>query len=301
MSKGLGFLQSNIQDMLQDGDTLTVADVMEVAGPDYDPRHISRAFKSLHRRGKVCLTVKAGCLAVKVKSAPRSPAQGPVSDALDASDTGAGQRGSAASRRLRSEVPMVAAPRSPAPMAPAAASRPVPIQGQRQVPIELGREMPLRISPARPVERSAEEHELPRRRQKEAKSSPAEVTPPEAPLPPPSPATRFVVQQGIVDVVPPTAWAGREAQVATYHARARTIALRFSDKLANTNVEPELAASVHALVEVLGDKPTNFNPINCASHRERLHQRREPMDIRQPDGNSASNWPALCSNLQTCW
>jgi hypothetical protein len=166
MSKGLGFLQSNIQDMLQDGDTLTVADVMEVAGPDYDPRHIRRAFKSLHRRGKVCLTVKAGCLAVKVKSAPRSPAQGPVADALDASDTGAGQRGSAASRRLRSEVPMVAAPRSPAlmvaaprspapasrspaPMAPAAASRPVPIQGQRQVPypaIELGREMPL--SPA---------------------------------------------------------------------------------------------------------------------------------------------------------
>jgi hypothetical protein len=174
MSKGLGFLQSNIQDMLQDGDTLTVADVMEVAGPDYDPRHIRRAFKSLHRRGKVCLTVKAGRLAVKVKSAPRSPAQGPVADALDASDTGAGQRGSAASRRLRSEVPMVAAPRSPAPMiaaprspaprspapmapasrspapmAPAAASRPVPIQGQRQVPypaIELGREMPL--SPA---------------------------------------------------------------------------------------------------------------------------------------------------------
>jgi hypothetical protein len=171
MSKGLGFLQSNIQDMLQDGDTLTVADVMEVAGPDYDPRHIRRAFKSLHRRDKVCLTVKAGCLAVK--SAPRSPAQGPVADALDASDTGAGQRGSAASRRLRSEVPMVAAARSPAPMvaaprspprspapmapasrspapmAPAAASRPVPIQGQRQVPypaIELGREMPL--SPA---------------------------------------------------------------------------------------------------------------------------------------------------------
>ena len=95
MSKGLGFLQSNIQDMLQDGDTLTVADVMEVAGPDYDPRHIRRAFKSLHRRGKVCLTVKAGCLAVKVKSAPRSPAQGPVADALDASDRGAGQRGSA--------------------------------------------------------------------------------------------------------------------------------------------------------------------------------------------------------------
>lgn len=128
--------------MLQDGDTLTVADVMEVAGPDYDPRHIRRAFKSLHRRGKVCLTVKAGCLAVKVKSAPRSPAQGPVADALDASDTGAGQRGSAASRRLRSEVPMVAAPRSPAPMVAAPRSparrvlrllwRPLPLPGRFQ-------------------------------------------------------------------------------------------------------------------------------------------------------------------------
>jgi hypothetical protein len=43
------------------------------------------------------------------------------------------------------------------------------------------------------------------------------------------------------------AWAGREAQVATYHARARTIALSFSDKLANTDAEPELAASVHVV------------------------------------------------------
>jgi hypothetical protein len=43
---------------------------------------------------------------------------------------------------------------------------------------------------------------------------------PGAPLPLPSPATRFIVHQGIVDVVPPTAWEGREAQVATYHARA---------------------------------------------------------------------------------
>jgi hypothetical protein len=104
------------------------------------------------------------------------------------------------------------------------------------------------------------EPEPKRRRKKEPKPSPAEVSPPESPLPPPSPATRFVVEQEIVDVVPSTAWAGREAQVATYHARARTIALRFSDKLANTNVEPELAASVHALVEVLGDDPAQLQP-----------------------------------------
>jgi len=87
-----------------------------------------------------------------------------------------------------------------------------------------------------------------------------ELRPPEDPLPPPSPATRFVVQQGIVYVVPPTAWAGREAQVATYHARARTIALSFSDKLANTDAEPELAASVHVVVDVLGDDTSQLQP-----------------------------------------
>jgi hypothetical protein len=99
-----------------------------------------------------------------------------------------------------------------------------------------------------------------RRRKKEPKSSPAKVTPPRTPLPPPSPATRFIVRQGIVDVVPPTAWAGREAQVATYHARARTIALSFSDKLANTDAEPKLAASVHVVVDVLGDDPSQLQP-----------------------------------------
>src|ERR1700730_11140242 len=67
MSKGLGFLQSNIQNMLQTGETLTVSDVMAVAGPSYDPRHIRRAFKSMHRRGKVVLTVKRGVLAVKAR------------------------------------------------------------------------------------------------------------------------------------------------------------------------------------------------------------------------------------------
>jgi hypothetical protein len=67
MSKGLGFLQSNIQNMLQTGEILTVSDVMAVAGPSYDPRHIRRAFKSMHRRDKVVLTVKRGVLAVKAK------------------------------------------------------------------------------------------------------------------------------------------------------------------------------------------------------------------------------------------
>jgi len=85
-----------------------------------------------------------------------------------------------------------------------------------------------------------------------------EVTPPEAPLPAPSPATRFIVQEGIVDVVPPTAWAGREAQRATYHARARSLALGFADKLGN--VEPKLEGSVQALIGVLGDDPAQLQP-----------------------------------------
>ncbi len=87
-----------------------------------------------------------------------------------------------------------------------------------------------------------------------------ELKSPEAPLPAPSPATRFIVQEGIVDVVPPTAWAGREAQLATYHARARSLALGFADELAKTNAEPKLEASVQVLVDVLGDDAAQLQP-----------------------------------------
>jgi hypothetical protein len=110
------------------------------------------------------------------------------------------------------------------------------------------------------IKRRIEELKPPPEPSPERQGQSQELAPPEAPLLPPSPATRFVVQQGIVDVVPPTAWVGREAQVATYRARARTIALSFSDKLANTDAEPELAASVHVLVEVLGDDPSQLQP-----------------------------------------
>ena len=67
MSRGLGFLQQNILAMTLEGSTLTIADVMVEAGPDFDPRNIRRAFKSLHRRDKVVLTVKRGVLAVKAR------------------------------------------------------------------------------------------------------------------------------------------------------------------------------------------------------------------------------------------
>jgi hypothetical protein len=94
----------------------------------------------------------------------------------------------------------------------------------------------------------------------DSKPSSPELVPPEAPLSLPSPATRFIVQQGIVDVVPPTAWAGREAQVAAYHARARTIASGLAVRLANTDAAPEVSGSVNALFDVLGDDPGQLQP-----------------------------------------
>jgi hypothetical protein len=73
MSRGLGFIQSNIGDMLQTGEILTVADVMAVAGPEFDPRNIRRAFKSLHRRGEAVLTIRRGVLAIKKKGQTPPP------------------------------------------------------------------------------------------------------------------------------------------------------------------------------------------------------------------------------------
>jgi hypothetical protein len=55
---GLGFLQRNILNTVQAGETLTVADVSAIAGPEIDHRHIRRAFKSLYRRGLVTMTVR---------------------------------------------------------------------------------------------------------------------------------------------------------------------------------------------------------------------------------------------------
>jgi hypothetical protein len=59
---------------------------------------------------------------------------------------------------------------------------------------------------------------------------------------------------------PPTAWAGREAQVAAYHARARTIASGLAVRLANTDAAPEVSGSVNALFDVLGDDPGQLQP-----------------------------------------
>jgi hypothetical protein len=53
-----GFLQRLIIRAIQAGGPLTVADASAMAGPDFDPRNIRRAFKSLYRKGLVNLTVR---------------------------------------------------------------------------------------------------------------------------------------------------------------------------------------------------------------------------------------------------
>ncbi|WOJ90943.1 hypothetical protein RZS28_06560 [Methylocapsa polymorpha] len=99
-----------------------------------------------------------------------------------------------------------------------------------------------------------------RRRPRPDAKPTTEPAPPAAPLPPASPATRFIVQQGVVDVVSPSAWAGREAQFSAYHARARTIALGLADRLGSTDAAPEVAGSVSALLDVLGESATDVQP-----------------------------------------
>jgi hypothetical protein len=53
-----GFLQRQIIRAIQAGGPLTVADASAMAGPDFNPRNIRRAFKSLYRKGLVNLTVR---------------------------------------------------------------------------------------------------------------------------------------------------------------------------------------------------------------------------------------------------
>jgi hypothetical protein len=79
-----------------------------------------------------------------------------------------------------------------------------------------------------------------------------EGQPPAEPLPDPSPATKFTVVAGRVDVVPPAAWTGRKDQAALYHARARKLAADLADRLLLTDAVPDVAASVAALSDLLG-------------------------------------------------
>jgi hypothetical protein len=87
-----------------------------------------------------------------------------------------------------------------------------------------------------------------------------ELTPPLSPLPGPSPATRFVYADGRFDVVPSSAWQNRGAQVSIYHARARELATSLALRLEKTDAVPDVAGSVEAVLEVLGEDVSELQP-----------------------------------------
>jgi hypothetical protein len=86
------------------------------------------------------------------------------------------------------------------------------------------------------------------------------LTPPSKPLPTPGPATRFAVTGGRIDIVPPDAWRSQRDQAAVYHARARKLAVDLADRLASTDAVPDVAASVAALTDVLGERLEDVQP-----------------------------------------
>jgi cytidylate kinase len=86
------------------------------------------------------------------------------------------------------------------------------------------------------------------------------LEPPDAPLPPPSPATRFTYANGRFDIAPSNAWRDREAQARAYHSRARTLASGLAERLSRTDAVPDLAGSVEALIDVLGESIAEVQP-----------------------------------------
>jgi hypothetical protein len=66
----------------------------------------------------------------------------------------------------------------------------------------------------------------------------ASLEPPDVPLPPPSPATRFRYANGRFDIAPSDAWRGQGAQAGAYHTRARTLALGLAERLSRTDAVP---------------------------------------------------------------
>jgi hypothetical protein len=88
----------------------------------------------------------------------------------------------------------------------------------------------------------------------------ASLKPPEAPLPPPSPATQFSYTDGRFDIAPSNAWRDREARAGAYHTRARTLAAVLVDRLSRTDAVPDVAGSVSALLDVLGEGVAEVQP-----------------------------------------
>jgi hypothetical protein len=79
-----------------------------------------------------------------------------------------------------------------------------------------------------------------------------DISPPQIPLPLPSPATKFTYIQDHFDVLPPAAWKNSEARAAAYHKRACMLATALAGRLANTDARPDISASVDALIVILG-------------------------------------------------
>ena len=87
-----------------------------------------------------------------------------------------------------------------------------------------------------------------------------ELVPPSEPLPTPGPATRFALVGGRIDIVPPEVWGDLKNQAATYHARARKLAAALAERLSKTDAVPDVAASVAALGDVLGENVESVQP-----------------------------------------
>lgn len=85
------------------------------------------------------------------------------------------------------------------------------------------------------------------------------IIPPTVPLPSPGPASRFDYFNGQFDVVAPAAW-HLQSQAPVYHARARALAVAFALRLEKTDAVPDLAGSVSALIDILGDNFANVQP-----------------------------------------
>jgi hypothetical protein len=83
--------------------------------------------------------------------------------------------------------------------------------------------------------------------------------PPGAALPSQSPATRFAVRDGRVDVLPFEAWVD-DKRVAAFHARACEVATQLAERLANSNAEPKLATAISAVLDVLGSDAAHLQP-----------------------------------------
>jgi hypothetical protein len=93
-----------------------------------------------------------------------------------------------------------------------------------------------------------------------ASSSDESVAPPKDPLPSQSPATRFAVVGGRIDVLPSEAWHGQEIRVSQYHAQAMKLAASLAERLDKTDAVPQVAGSVIALMDVLEVGPQNLQP-----------------------------------------